>query len=647
MLATPIPAPNSGSTLIFSMAVDVADHILYYASSNDFYEVKYGTSFSNAPQTPVLLAALPNAINAMAFDQADHTAYFTANNQTESMGFSGSTTETINGNYIYKLSGVTPTATASNLTLTTLNVPFTGASNPGLTAGIAVDSANDTVYFTTAAPALASADPGAKAGVYSLPANFTSATPITTVDVTGISPHIGEEGTIVVDPQTGDYYFTGIKSGASSSAIFSGNIASAAAVTQVTSTGGEIFGLSLVDGVSVTGAVVTAINGNTAKTTGVVQPGNTVTITVTFSDPVSVTGTPTLTLNDGDAASYTSGSGTSSLVFTTTVSATATTTATLGVTALNQTNGTVTSTTVFPTNFASVTASFSGLKVDDTPPTLSVTGTATKAVQGGSSLTVLSGTPAISDSAGTGVLTGAKVQITSGYQTGELLGLNGAQGTSLTLPDSTVLTATYGTGTLTLSGNASTADYATALTDITLTDGATSATQGSHPTIGLSFTVSEGSLTAAPASTQVTVDRAPTVASGGVTATVVEGATATGAALTGDTDADADTLSVATVSQGGTSAAAGTAVAGTYGSLTVNANGAYSYVASNTAAIDAGAGGAPLTDTYSAFRSRTAARRPPRVSRQQSCVRRLCRPNLARPAIRRANRPWWSIPASR
>ena len=212
------------STAINQVALDIPDHILYYESNTNFYEVKYGSSFGNAPQAPTLLATVPYSIRSFALDLADHTAYLTAQNVTESLGFPGSSssTETINGNYIYKLSGVTPTATAATLSAT-YNVPFSGASNPGLVGGIAVDTANDTVYFTTAAPAVPSADPGAKAGIYSLPANFTAATPLTTVAQTGLTTPINTDGSIAIDPVTGNYYFV-VENSSGAGAIFTGNV---------------------------------------------------------------------------------------------------------------------------------------------------------------------------------------------------------------------------------------------------------------------------------------------------------------------------------------------------------------------------------------------------------------------------------------
>jgi VCBS repeat-containing protein len=58
-------------------------------------------------------------------------------------------------------------------------------------------------------------------------------------------------------------------------------------------------------------------------------------------------------------------------------------------------------------------------------------------------------------------------------------------------------------------------------------------------------------------------------------------------------------LTVGSVSVGGTTVAAGTAIAGTYGTLTLKADGSYVYTAGNSAAIAAAAGGSAPVDAFS------------------------------------------------
>ena len=69
-------------------------------------------------------------------------------------------------------------------------------------------------------------------------------------------------------------------------------------------------------------ASVTAIDGNTAHTTGDLNANHTVTITVSADAPLTVDttgGTPRLALSDGGFANFTGGSKSEALVFTYTV----------------------------------------------------------------------------------------------------------------------------------------------------------------------------------------------------------------------------------------------------------------------------------------------------------------------------------------
>ncbi|MCP3855685.1 MAG: tandem-95 repeat protein, partial [Actinomycetia bacterium] len=91
------------------------------------------------------------------------------------------------------------------------------------------------------------------------------------------------------------------------------------------------------------------------------------------------------------------------------------------------------------------------------------------------------------------------------------------------------------------------------------------------------------------------------------TGTVTEDATLTVNAINGviqdnDTDVDGDSLVVAAIRTGtesgsGTSGSIGSGLVGTYGTLTINNNGSYTYVADQVAA-DALADGATATDTF-------------------------------------------------
>ena len=89
----------------------------------------------------------------------------------------------------------------------------------------------------------------------------------------------------------------------------------------------------------------------------------------------------------------------------------------------------------------------------------------------------------------------------------------------------------------------------------------------------------------------------------GQSASVVElgavsgtGGTGGTGALAGDSDSDGDTLTISAVS--GDAGAVGSNVAGTYGHLTLNADGSYSYIADNSAAINAAATGSHAVDSF-------------------------------------------------
>ena len=95
-------------------------------------------------------------------------------------------------------------------------------------------------------------------------------------------------------------------------------------------------------------------------------------------------------------------------------------------------------------------------------------------------------------------------------------------------------------------------------------------------------------------------DAATAVEAGGVS-NATAGSNATGNVLSNDTDVDAgDTKTVSAVSFGATSGTVGSALAGSFGSLTLNANGAFTYVVDNTnAAVQALRTGNTLIDSFS------------------------------------------------
>ncbi len=222
------------------------------------------------------------------------------------------------------------------------------------------------------------------------------------------------------------------------------------------------------------------------------------------------------------------------------------------------------------------------------PPTLTLSGTSIDAVQGGAGLTLLSAAPVIT--APDGSLASASVTL-SGFQSGDVLGINGS--TSGTL-DSGKITYSAANGTLSLSGTDSVSAYEAALGEVTYQDTGTDSSSGAHPTRSVNWEIGDGVLSATPKTSVITVDRPPSIVSGGVHTSMVAGGVVTGAALTGDTDLDGDSLTITSIAGG----AVGSSVAGTYGNLTLNGNGSYSYSANNSAAISSAATGTKPVDQF-------------------------------------------------
>ena len=132
---------------------------------------------------------------------------------------------------------------------------------------------------------------------------------------------------------------------------------------------------------------------------------------------------------------------------------------------------------------------------------------------------------------------------------------------------------------------------ATATTYLPTTGAAaqTTTTTTTTPTFGADLTVS---LTnpAAP------VDAAPTANADSAAVKVGVTTQAAGNVLTNDTDPEHDPLTVATVN--GAAGGVGTSIVGTYGTLTLTANGGYTYVLGNNAAVQALAAGQSATDVF-------------------------------------------------
>ncbi len=155
------------------------------------------------------------------------------------------------------------------------------------------------------------------------------------------------------------------------------------------------------------------------------------------------------------------------------------------------------------------------------------------------------------------------------------------------------LTGTY--GTLTLNSDGSYSYEAN-------TAGADGLAHGATATDTFTYTVSDGAGTTDTANLVITVTGVGPVGSAD-TATATENQTlsvnAASGVLTNDTGGDTESLAVTNVSSNGTSnsGAAGAGVLGTYGTLTVAADGSYTYIA-NTAAAEALDAGDSVTEVF-------------------------------------------------
>ncbi len=232
---------------------------------------------------------------------------------------------------------------------------------------------------------------------------------------------------------------------------------------------------------------------------------------------------------------------------------------------------------------------------------IAVTANTSEALQGGPAVALLTTAPVITDSGQT-ALASAAVEITDGSGdpvTGDELYVDGQQSGTI---DGGLVTVNWNdsTNTLTLTGNVSIATYQTLLSEVSYQDTGTDSSTGSHPVRTVTWTVNTGS-TNYSATSQITVDRVPVADSYVATDAVGTSLTATAAAgvLSNDTDLDGDKLTVTGVSDASNGAGTvGSALAGLYGHLTLNANGSYSYTPDNAIAINMPPSGSRLQDIF-------------------------------------------------
>ena len=204
-------------------------------------------------------------------------------------------------------------------------------------------------------------------------------------------------------------------------------------------------------------------------------------------------------------------------------------------------------------------------------------------------------------------LTSATVSIGTGFNSAQdVLGFTNQNG----------ITGSYNaaTGVLTLSGSSSIANYQTALRSVTYynnSDNPTTTTRSISFQVDDGQTINHASNVASSSVTVTAVNDAPvgfndigSASEGGGVANASGGSNATGNVLANDADPENDPLSVTAIRLGnvegsGSAGTVGSALTGTYGTLTLNANGSYTYVINETnTAVQALNVGGTLTESF-------------------------------------------------
>jgi VCBS repeat-containing protein len=169
--------------------------------------------------------------------------------------------------------------------------------------------------------------------------------------------------------------------------------------------------------------------------------------------------------------------------------------------------------------------------------------------------------------------------------------------------DAIIVTAVNGSGTNVNNSTPGTYGHLTLHSDgsftylADMTSNIDGAAFGSHPVDTFTYTVSDGLGGVTTSTVSFTIDRAPTLTADAPAGQALEsGSPITGNVLTNDTDHDGDSLTVTAVNGSGTNLNA--SVAGTYGHIIIHGDGSYTYSADITSAIDSGATGSHLTDTF-------------------------------------------------
>ncbi|HTQ15242.1 MAG TPA: VCBS domain-containing protein [Rhizomicrobium sp.] len=599
------------------LALDEDNDEIYFVDHQSLEKVSYSGSGLTVLGTSSSLSDSGNGVfmDGLALDLPHHVAYFQSDTTHSTSTTHGAPISTVNTNAIWESSSLTNSSGAGSITFSKLtDVPVADGvvSNGTGVQGITVDTSTGLIYFTTQKVTYfnGSAFVTSNAGVYIY--NPTGST------VSGVASHAfkavwtqgaggGPTGTlesIHLDPATGEYYVTVNGSGANDG-IYVGSMSAGGSTPPTlflqapsyTHGGQPIASDFAVDDAptmgSVTGTGTEAIQGGSAVTlltaTGADADtdndksyGLTVNITnAQTGDNLFVNGTQSASQDSGKiTVSWDSSTHTLTLRGTDSFAEyqTLLSEITFQDSGTDNTSGSHPTRTIQYSYFDGLLSSNTQSTVldIDRAPTL---GADSYAVLEANSVSGTSGT------GGTGVL-GNDSDLDGDSLT--VTAVNGSAGNV-----ASVIDGTYGQLQLFSDGHFSYNANKTSAID--------SAANGSHPTDTFTYTVSDG-ITTTTQTVTFTIDRPPTLTADSYG--VVEANSATGTSGTGgtgvlgnDSDKDGDSLTVTAVNGSGANLGSAT-FQGTYGHFDLAADGSFTYAADNTTAIDSGATGSHLTDTF-------------------------------------------------
>nr|WP_259372163.1 Ig-like domain-containing protein [Caldimonas mangrovi] len=326
--------------------------------------------------------------------------------------------------------------------------------------------------------------------------------------------------------------------------------------------------------VTITASIALDANITSDDVIDAVESSGTVAITGSVGGDVRAGDTVTLTINGGTYTGNVQAGGTFSVdVPGSALAADADRTIVASVSTTDAAGNTTTAT---DTESYTVNAAPSVLDLDGSA---AGTGYATTFTENGAAVSIADTDATLVDT-DSATLTGATITLTNA-QAGDVLAAG-------SMPPG--ITASVSGNTVTLTGSASPAAYASAIRAVTF---ANTSENPSTTARTIEVVVNDGhnpSNTATTTISVVSVNDAPTAAAD--TGAVLEDATLTRDAASGvlanDSDNDGGTLSVSAIAFGATAGSIGSALAGQYGSLTLQANGSYTYVANNANELAAG-----------------------------------------------------------